>query len=93
MKKIFTLLMAMVVAVSMSALPINLKTAAKQGLSKHQTENSIKKQERMEKLHEATPTMKTRSAAPVDQVAKKAPASAPQEIPISCAMNVTDDFA
>ena len=74
MKKIFTLLMAMVVAVSISALPINLKTAAKQGLSKHQTENSIKKQERMEKLHEATPTMKTRSAAPVDQVAKKAPA-------------------
>ena len=74
MKKIFTLLMAMVVAVSMSALPINLKTAAKQGLSKHQTENSIKKQQQLEKMSLVSSTMKTRTAVPADQVVKKAPA-------------------
>ena len=74
MKKIFTLFMAMVVAVSMSALPINLKTAAKQGLSKHQTENSIKKQQQLEKMNLVSSTMKTRSAVPADQVVKKAPA-------------------
>ena len=74
MKKIFTLFMAMVVAVSMSALPINLKTAAKQGLSKHQTENSIKKQQQMEKMSLLSSTMKTRTAVPADQVVKKAPA-------------------
>ena len=74
MKKIFTLFMAMVVAVSMSALPINLKTAAKQGLSKHQTENSIKKQQQLEKMSLVSSTMKTRSAVPADQVVKKAPA-------------------
>ena len=74
MKKIFTLLMAMVVAVSVSALPINLKTAAKQGLSKHQTENSIKKQQQMEKMSLLSSTMKTRTAVPADQVVKKAPA-------------------
>ena len=74
MKKIFTLFMAMVVAVSMSALPINLKTAAKQGLSKHQTENSIKKQQQMEKMSLLSSTMKTRTAVLTDQVVKKAPA-------------------
>ena len=74
MKKIFTLFMAMVVAVSVSALPINLKTAAKQGLSKHQTENSIKKQQQLEKMSLVSSTMKTRSAVPADQVVKKAPA-------------------
>ena len=74
MKKIFTLLMAMVVAVSVSALPINLKTAAKQGLSKHQTENSIKKQQQLEKMSLVSSTMKTRTAVPADQVVKKAPA-------------------
>ena len=74
MKKIFTLFMAMVVAVSVSALPINLKTAAKQGLSKHQTENSIKKQQQLEKMNLVSSTMKTRSAVPADQVVKKAPA-------------------
>lgn len=66
--------MAMVVAVSMSALPINLKTAAKQGLSKHQTENSIKKQQQMEKMSLLSSTMKTRTAVLTDQVVKKAPA-------------------
>ena len=74
MKKIFTLFMAMVVAVSVSALPINLKTAAKQGLSKHQTENSIKKQQQLEKMNLVSSTMKTRSAVPADQFVKKAPA-------------------
>ena len=74
MKKIFTLFMAMVVAVSVSALPINLKTAAKQGLSKHQTENSIKKQQQLEKMNLVSSTMKTRTAVPADQVVKKAPA-------------------
>ena len=66
--------MAMVVAVSVSALPINLKTAAKQGLSKHQTENSIKKQQQLEKMSLVSSTMKTRTAVPADQVVKKAPA-------------------
>lgn len=73
MKKIFTLLMAMVMTVSMSALPINLTAEKKQGLSKHQTEYSIAKQERMEKMRLATPAMKTRQAIPADQLAKKAP--------------------
>lgn len=73
MKKIFTLLMAMVMTVSMSALPINLTAEKKQGLSKHQTEYSIAKQERMEKMRLATPVMKTRQAIPADQLAKKAP--------------------
>ena len=74
MKKIFTLLMAMVVTLSMSALPINLKTEMKSGLTKHQTENSIKKQQRMEKMRQASLTMEKRQAVPADQVVKKAPA-------------------
>ena len=73
MKKIFTLLMAMVVTLSMSALPINLKTEMKSGLTKHQTENSIKKQQQMEKIRMASITMDKRQAIPADQVAKKAP--------------------
>ena len=66
--------MAIVVTISMSALPLNLKIDKKQVLAKHQTEHSIEKQQRMEKLRLATPTMETRQAVPADQVAKKAPA-------------------
>lgn len=80
MKKIFTLLMAMVVTLSMSALPINLKTEMKSGLTKHQTENSIKKQQRMEKMRQASLTMEKRQAVPADQVAKKAPAKTGKKV-------------
>ena len=72
MKKFLTLLMALVMTVSMSALPINLKAEKKQGLSKHQTEHSMKKQERVEKMHQVAPTMESRKAIPADQVVKKA---------------------
>ena len=71
MKKFLTLLMALVMTVSMSALPINLKAEKKQGLSKHQTEHSMKKQERVEKMHQVAPTMESRKAIPADQVVKK----------------------
>ena len=74
MKKIFTLLMAIVVTVSMSALPINVKTEKQQRLVKYQTEHAIKKQERMEKMRQTPPTIKTRQAVPADQTQKKAPA-------------------
>ena len=80
MKKIFTLLMAMVVTLSMSALPINLKTEMKSGLTKHQTENSIKKQQRMEKMRQASLTMEKRQAVPADQVVKKAPAKTGKKV-------------
>ena len=79
MKKIFTLLMAMVVTVSMFALPINLKTE-KKGLAKHQTENSIKKQQQMEKMRMASVTMDKRQAIPADQVAKKAPVKSGKKV-------------
>ena len=72
MKKMFTLFMAILATISMSALPLNLKTE-KQALAKHQTEHSIKKQQQMEKMSLATSAMKTRQAVPADQVAKKAP--------------------
>ena len=72
MKKFLTLLMALVMTVSMSALPINLKAEKKQGLSKHQTEHSMKKQKRVEKMHQVAPTMESRKAIPADQVVKKA---------------------
>lgn len=80
MKKIFTLLMAMVVTLSMSALPINLKTEMKSGLTKHQTENSIKKQQRMEKMRQASLTMEKRQAVPADQVVKKSPAKTGKKV-------------
>lgn len=80
MKKFFTLLMAMVVTLSMYALPINLKTEMKSGLTKHQTENSIKKQQRMEKMRQASLTMEKRQAVPADQVVKKAPAKTGKKV-------------
>ena len=49
MKKFFTLFTAILVTMSMTALPLNLKTS-KKGLVKHQTESSIKKAELMEKM-------------------------------------------
>ena len=58
----------------MSALPINVKTEKQQRLVKHQTEHAIKKQERMEKMRQTSPTIKTRQAVPADLVQKKAPA-------------------
>ena len=73
MKKIFTLLMTLVMTLSMSALPINLKTEMKSGLTKHQTENSIKKQQQMEKMRMASITMDKRQAVYADQAPKKAP--------------------
>ena len=69
----FTLFMAILATISMSALPLNLKTE-KQALAKHQTEHSIKKQQQLEKMNLVSSTMKTRSAVPADQVVKKAPA-------------------
>lgn len=72
--------MAMVVTLSMSALPINLKTEMKSGLTKHQTENSIKKQQRMEKMRQASLTMEKRQAVPADQVVKKAPAKTGKKV-------------
>jgi hypothetical protein len=74
MKKMFTLLMAIVVTMSVSALPLNLKIDKQQGLAKHQTESSIKKQQHMEQLRMVSPVMEKRQAVPADQVAKKAPA-------------------
>ena len=71
--------MAMVVTVSMFALPINLKTE-KKGLAKHQTENSIKKQQQMEKMRMASITMDKRQAIPADQVAKKAPVKSGKKV-------------
>lgn len=73
MKKIITLFMAMVVTMSMSALPLHVKTS-KEGPVKHQTESSIKKAEQMEKMKLELPNAEMqRTAAPL---AKKAPAKA-----------------
>jgi len=73
MKKIITLFMAMVVTMSMSALPLQVKTS-KEGPVKHQTESSIKKAEQMEKMKLELPNAEMqRTAAPL---AKKAPAKA-----------------
>ena len=72
--------MAMVVTLSMSALPINLKAEMKSGLTKHQTENSIKKQQQMEKMRQASLTMEKRQAVPADQVVKKAPAKTGKKV-------------
>ena len=80
MKKLFTLFMAIVVAASMSALPLNLKTEKKQCISKHQTEQSIKKQQRMEQLTQTSYVMESRQAVPADQVVKKAPAKAGKKV-------------
>ena len=73
MKKFLTLFMAMVVTMSMSALPLHVKTS-KEGPVKHQTESSIKKAEQMEKMKLELPNAEMqRTAAPL---AKKAPAKA-----------------
>jgi hypothetical protein len=80
MKKLFTLFMAIVVAASMNALPLNLKTEKTQGISKHQTEQSIKKQQRMEQLTQTSYVMESRQAVPADQVVKKAPAKAGKKV-------------
>ena len=80
MKKLFTLFMAIVVAASMSALPLNLKTEKTQGISKHQTEQSIKKQQRMEQLTQTSYVMESRQAVPADQVVKKVPARAGKKV-------------
>ena len=73
MKKFLTLFMAMVVTMSMSALPLHVKTS-KEGPVKHQTESSIKKAEQMEKMKiELSNAEMQRTAAPL---AKKAPAKA-----------------
>ena len=73
MKKIITLFMAMVVTMSMSALPLQVKTS-KEGPVKHQTMSSIKKAEQMEKMMLELPNVEMqRTAAPL---AKKAPAKA-----------------
>ncbi len=74
MKKIFTLIMAMVVTMSMSALPLHVKTS-KEGLVKHQTESSIKKAEQMEKMkiELSNAEMKRTAAIPAKKVTKKAP--------------------
>lgn len=67
MKKMFTLLMAIVVTMSVSALPLNLIQIDKQqGLAKHQTESSIKKQQHMEQLRMVSPVMEKRQAVPAD---------------------------
>lgn len=72
--------MAIVVAASMSALPLNLKTEKTQGISKHQTEQSIKKQQRMEQLTQTSYVMESRQAVPADQVVKKVPARAGKKV-------------
>ena len=76
MKKFLTLFMAMVVTMSMSALPLHVKTS-KEGPVKHQTESSIKKAEQMEKMKIELPNaeMKRTAAIPAKKVAKKAPAA------------------
>lgn len=76
MKKFLTLFMAMVVTMSMSALPLHVKTS-KEGPVKHQTESSIKKAEQMEKMKIELPNaeMKRTAATPAKKVAKKAPAA------------------
>ena len=68
--------MAMVVTMSMSALPLHVKTS-KEGPVKHQTESSIKKAEQMEKMKIELPNaeMKRTAAIPAKKVAKKAPAA------------------
>ena len=68
--------MAMVVTMSMSALPLHVKTS-KEGPVKHQTESSIKKAEQMEKMKIELPNaeMKRTAATPAKKVAKKAPAA------------------
>ena len=76
MKKFLTLFMAMVVTMSMSALPLHVKTS-KEGPVKHQTESSIKKAEQMEKMtiDLSNAEMKRTAATPAKKVAKKAPAA------------------
>ena len=76
MKKFLTLFMAMVVTMSMSALPLHVKTS-KEGPVKHQTESSIKKAELMEKMtiDLSNAEMKRTAATPAKKVAKKAPAA------------------
>ena len=76
MKKFLTLFMAMVVTMSMSALPLHVKTS-KEGPVKHQTMSSIKKAEQMEKMKLELPNaeMKRTAATPAKKVAKKAPAA------------------
>ena len=76
MKKFLTIFMAMVVTMSMSALPLHVKTS-KEGPVKHQTESSIKKAEQMEKMKIELPNaeMKRTAATPAKKVAKKAPAA------------------
>ena len=76
MKKFLTIFMAMVVTMSMFALPLHVKTS-KEGPVKHQTESSIKKAEQMEKMKIELPNaeMKRTAATPAKKVAKKAPAA------------------
>lgn len=76
MKKFLTIFMAMVVTMSMSALPLHVKTS-KEGPVKHQTTSSIKKAEQMEKMKIELPNaeMKRTAATPAKKVAKKAPAA------------------
>jgi len=74
MKKFLTIFMAMVVTMSMSALPLHVKTS-KEGPVKHQTMSSIKKAEQMEKmkLELSNAEMQRTAATPAKKVAKKAP--------------------
>lgn len=76
MKKFLTLFTAILVTMSMTALPLNLKTS-KKGLVKHQTESSIKKAELMEKMtiDLSNAEMMRVAAKTADKNVKKAPAA------------------
>ena len=76
MKKILTLFTAILVTMSMTALPLHVKTS-KEGPVKHQTESSIKKAELMEKMtiDLSNAEMMRVAAKTADKNVKKAPAA------------------
>lgn len=76
MKKFLTLFTAILVTMSMTALPLHVKTS-KEGPVKHQTESSIKKAELMEKMtiDLSNAEMMRVAAKTADKNVKKAPAA------------------